>query len=238
MKKQRLIPLIAPLLLLLFASCERETGDYPSYVSFVTVEYPDGAPADYYFRFDDGTTAHAGDSRVYYAAEGRDSCRAVIYFNLLPETSPGFDRNIALYGVVDILSKEVETASTEAELTALGEDAIGVRSAALRGGWLDIYYYFPSAGIGAKHRLSLVDNRTASPSDGLREGYTYLEFRQNANGDTSGPLQNSDYVSYRLGDYDPARTGARGICLRVTPPDKPGSVNYLYIEPETTGSAQ
>lgn len=235
-KKQRLLPFFSALLLC--AACERETGDYPSYYSFVTVECPEEAPADYYFRFDDGQTAHPGETRVYYDATERAGHRAVIYFNLLPEPEPDFDHNIVLYGVADILSKEVETADTETELATLGDDPVGIHKAILRGGWLDIHYYFPSAGTGAKHRLSLVDNRTTQPPADLREGYTYLEFRQNANGDTSGPLRTSDYVSYRLGAYDPSVTGARGICLRVVPPDLlGGTVNYIYIDPEPDATA-
>lgn len=220
--------------LLLGVACDKVESDYPSYVSFVTVHVPEESPSDYYFRFDNQQTAWPGNkSRVMYNSNEKDGHRAIIYFDYLAQAVPGYDCNIDLYSVMDILSKEVEVAETTDDILELGDDRIGVSEACIRGGWLDLYYYYPTDGHATtRHRLSLVDNRTANPPADMPSEYLYLEFRQNADGDTSGFSMVRNYVSYRLGDYDPTTTGHKGICLRVAEPGPEGKVTYLYIEPK------
>lgn len=217
---------------LLAGACDKVESDYPSYLSFVTVQVPEDSPADYYFRFDNQQTAWPGNKeRVMYNSNEKEGRRAIIYFNYLPEEQPGYDYNIDLYSVMDILSKEVEVAETTDDILELGDDRIGVNEACIRGGWLDLYYYYPTDGRGTtRHRLSLVDNRTATPPADMPSDYIYLEFRQHADGDTSGLSIARNYVSYRLGAYDPTTSGKRGICLRVAEPGPEGKVTYLYID--------
>lgn len=232
MKKQLLSPLLLLGLMISGTACDKVESDYPSYLSFVTVQVPEESPADYYFLFDNQQKVWPGNkSRVMYNSNQKDGKRAIIYFDYLSQQQPGYDFNIDLYSVMDILSKEVEVAETTDDILELGDDRIGVSEACIRGGWLDIYYYFPTNGLGtSSHRLSLVDNHTATPPADMPSDYIYLEFRQNADGDTSGLSMSRSYVSYRLGEYDPTVTGHKGICLRVAPHH--GEVTYLYIEPE------
>lgn len=233
MEKQRFIRLLFLFAAALFFSgCDKEESDYPYYFSFATIEVPAESPNDYFFTLDSGLTAFPVDkSRVNYLSSGKDGGRAVIYFNFVAQPDTGFDSHIALYEVMDIQSKEVETAVDNVDIIILGDDPIGVEEARISGGWLDIYYYYPSDGTGtSKHRLSLVDNKTAMPPTDMPEGYTYLEFRQNAGGDTYGHGIIKNYISFRLGDWDPAVSGSKGIYLRVA---NPGSATtYLQIEPQ------
>lgn len=232
MTNRLLIPLLIFVAAILFTGCNKEESDYPSYFSFATLEVPAASPNDYFFTFDSGKTAYPSDkSRVRYLSSGKDGNRTVIYFNFVAQSETDFDSHIALYEVMDIQSKKVETAVDNVDIIILGEDPIGIEEARISGGWLDIYYYYPTDGTGTgKHRLSLVDNKTAMPPADMPEGYTYLEFRQNAAGDTCGHGVVKNYISFRLGDLNPEVSGSKGIYLRVA---NPGSeTTYLKLEPQ------
>ena len=107
MKKQYL--LLSLLCLAAFIpACDKDESDYPSYISFATVAVPAQSSRNYYFVLDDGATVYPSDKdRIMYNANGKNGNRAVIYYNFLASSVPGFDHNIALYDVVDITSKEI-----------------------------------------------------------------------------------------------------------------------------------
>lgn len=211
-------------------ACEKEESDYPSYISFTTVGVFKHSTDKYFFILDDGTTAYPGDSdRVAYNSRGKGGRRAVIYYNFLPQPASGFDRNIALYDIVDIPSKSIVTADNEVEVLVLGNDPIGVDEASISGRWLDIscYYHVPPT-VFDHSKISLVDNQTVTPPADMPEGYTYLELRLNTGSKRSGTAIRKTYVAYRLESYAPEFTGSKGIYLKVTPPD--GDTKYLKLD--------
>lgn len=214
----------------LLTTCDKDETVYPTLVSYATIVVPATSRLNYHFILDDGAKAYADNkSRLDYDSSGKNGKRVVIYYNLLPQAPAGYDCSLSLFDVGDILSKEVEVAKSQQDLVCMGYDPIGIEKARISGGWLDIQYYYPAEYIGKEqHRLSLVDNQTVRPPADMPPGYTYLEFRQNAGGDPSGQKLYKNFISYRLGSYDPAVTGSKGIYLRVAAPY--GQTTYLLLE--------
>lgn len=225
---------------LLLTACSDDESDYPQYAAYVTVVVPAPGPlayADapaYYFLSDEGDKIAAGDvSRIgRYKTENeegvsKDGKRAFIYFNYINQPLPGFDDNVALYQIVDILSKNVEVATTQEEVTAAGDNAMSLEEAKIRGEWLDIAFsLFTSK--DAKHKMTLLDNKTVTAPADMPADYQYLEFRQNADG-INGSYRAQGYVSYKLGDdYHPAKTGKKGLYIRVNTIGD--AVKYYKIE--------
>lgn len=225
---------------LLLTACSDDESDYPQYGAYVTVAVPTPAPtayADapaYYFLSDEGDKIAAGDvSRIRkYETQNeegvsKDGNRAFIYFNYINQPLPGFKYNVALYQIVDILSKDVEIATTSEQVTAAGDDAMSMEEAEIRGEWLDITFSLFTTKI-AKHKMSLLDNQTATAPADMPADYQYLEFRQNADG-INGSYRANGYVSYKLGDdYHPAKTGKKGLYIRVNTIGD--AVKYYKIE--------
>ncbi len=229
MKKQYLI---LPFLCLaaILTGCEKGENDYPSYISFTTVGVPEN-PDHYFFILDDGTTVYPGDKeRIMYNANGKNGNRAVIYYKFLAQPVMGFDRNIALYDVVDLTSKDISTADNTSTLLTLGDAPVGVEEARISGGWLDVCCYYPTHNMASSsdYKISIVDNQTVPPPADMPEGYTYLELRLKTN-DTAPALNiRKSCISYRLGPYGPESTGGKGLYLRVVPPD--GDTTYLQLD--------
>ena len=230
MKKQYL--LLSLLCLAAFIpACDKDESDYPSYISFATVAVPAQSSRNYYFVLDDGATVYPSDKdRIMYNANGKNGNRAVIYYNFLASSVPGFDHNIALYDVVDITSKEIVMADNAGSLLTLGDSPVGIDEARSSGDWLDICCYYPAqnATSSAENRISLVDNRTVQPPTEMPQGYTYLELRLKTNGETSPLNIRRSCISYRLGEYGSASTGGKGLYLKVVPPD--GEPTYLQLD--------
>lgn len=155
-----------------------------------------------------------------YNANGKNGNRAVIYYNFLASSVPGFDHNIALYDVVDITSKEIVMADNAGSLLTLGDSPVGIDEARISGDWLDICCYYPAqnATSSAENRISLVDNRTVQPPTEMPQGYTYLELRLKTNGETSPLNIRRSCISYRLGEYGSASTGGKGFTSRSCRP--------------------
>lgn len=215
-------------------ACDKGESDYPSYISFATVEISTRPSQNYFFVLDDGTTVYPSDTnRIMYNANGKNGNRAVIYYNFLTQPASGYDHNIALYDVVDITSKDIATADSAGALLTLGDAPVGIDEARISGDWLDVccYYYSTQNTTSASdYKISLVDNRTVMPPADMPEGYTYLELRLKTNDTASGLGVRRSCISYRLGSYDPALTGSRGIYLKVLPPS--GEPTYLQLDYE------
>lgn len=222
---KRFAPLLLVLLTLMFQACNDSDGDYARYWTVATV-HPLGG-SDYYFTTDRDRSIYPGDKSRIAAYEAVEGQRAFIWFDHLTEPAEGYDYNVVLYNIENILTKEVETATTLAELDQMGDDPIQMVGWQLGGGYLTLQVAFRSLG-GTPHILHLVNNE-ASIAEEAPEGYVGLEFRHDAQGDSEGRY-GYGYVSFRLGDFDPLATGRKGIYLRTRTPD--GDVKYISIEPE------
>ncbi len=205
----------------IMTACFDSNGDYPRYRPvWTTVHTLDNA--DYYFEHNSGETLYPGDkSRVggYEATEGQ---RAIIAFNLLPEPAEGYDYNIALYSIRDILTKDPVTVTTQEQLDEIGDDRISILETQIGGGYLDIYF---ALNAGSKHVLNLIVNQVDTPQS--LEGYTTVEFREKATDAVEGYTQEG-YVSFRLGDLDPAVSGSKGLYIRFK--NLNGNIEYHKAE--------
>lgn len=214
---------------LVLVSCNKnKNGDYYDYMGIMTVTVDDNT---FYFTDNSGETYFPGDvTRFKYSTvdgegDSKDGRRVYVFFSFLSREAEGYDYNIALYGVDDILSKEVEVATTEEEVEAAGDDRIVITDALLGNEWLDIKYTIATS-YGSTHKLTLLDNQTAEVPEDMPANYQYLELRQDA--DISGYEYDSGLVSYRLDGYSPAITGKEGFYVRIR--DLEGSVKYVSIK--------
>lgn len=200
--------------MLLCVSCNINDNDYdePQWSSYVTVAT---AGNSFYFVDDSGEKIYPGDvSRIgAYDTDGKDGKRAYIFFNYLRDNVDGFSSNIALYKVIDVLSKDVEVAKTGEDIKEAGDDPLTIDQMKIRGEWLDINFSLFTERY-ARHKMTLMDNSMAEPPANMPSGYQYLELRQNA-GDANKYYMGSGNVSYKLNGYHPSVTGKKGLYIRV-----------------------
>lgn len=236
--------LTAAAALLAFASCSMgKDGDYyTEYYVYATLDV-DGD--SYSFTDDDGETyypgAVSGNARTYKTTDtdgnSKDGKRVFIRFNMLTEKKEGFDYNIAVFYIEDILSKAVEVAETAADVEAAGDDRMTIHKAVFQGEWFTIAFQLRHS-YNALHKITLMDNKTATPPKDMLDNYPdyqYLEFRQLAeNMEGTGSLADG-IASFWLGDeYHPAKTGKKGFYIRVMNLD--GHEEYFRFEYSKTGS--
>lgn len=228
---KRFALLLVATLTLTLQGCNDSDGDYARYWAVATV-HPLGEN-NYYFTTDSNRSIYAGDKSRIIAYEPVEGQRAFIWFNYLPVAFEGYDYNVELYKIENILTKEVETVTTPTDLALMGDDPIQLVGWQLGGGYLTLQFAFRSQGF-TTHVVHLVNNE-ATTGEEAPEGYVGLEFRHNARKDLDG-LYGYGYASFRLGDFDPQTTGRKGIYLRTRTPE--GDVKYISIEPETTGTGR
>ncbi len=211
--------------LAIFGSCNNSSDNGPSakYVGYATLvtdgftySFMDDAGENYYV----ANTQYLGDySTTNSEGVSKDGNRVVIWYDYADVEPPmGFDHSLTMFGIYDILSKDVEVATTATEVAAAGDTQITVTSMNLSGNWLDIVFN-AYTGPGFEHKLTLLDNQTVTPPADMPAGYTYLEFRHDdGNGDalSSATTIGEGYVSYRLSDkYNPAISGSGGLYIRI-----------------------
>ncbi|KAA6320777.1 hypothetical protein EZS27_029492 [termite gut metagenome] len=164
--------------------------------------------SDYYFGLDDGDTMYPVDKSHVPNYKAKDEQRAFVYFDLTEKEVEGYDYNIRVFGIEDILTKNI-IPLTEETADSIGDDKINVVSIRLTKEYLTIQFQFLGTNNPNKlHMLNLVQNLTIE-EDGE---YLNLEFRHNAYGDA--PLQlGENYVSFKLDDTLIAEK--KGVNVRV-----------------------
>lgn len=216
-------------------SCSKDSDnyDYPRFGAFVVVNVDDGF---YYFTGDDGETYYPTDiTRIgHYSAKERDGKRSYIYFNMLPEKKEGYDYNIALYAVENILSKTVETAENDEQLAEFGDDQVRIEAAKISDKWLDVTFSLMNQ-RDSEHKMTLFDNKTAEVPADMPADYQYLEFRHKAINYHYGELR-TGIASYDLGDYHPSVTGKKGLYIRFK--NLRGNVEYATIKFEPSSNEE
>lgn len=227
MKKLHLFLPAALLIAVLAVACDDDhTSDYPTEAAMITLRTIDeSAPekAPYYILFDNGQKGYPSETYVtgYKPDDGQ---RAIVSYRPVERKPEGYDLGMRIYNIDEVLTKEV-VRLTEENIDEVGDDRIDILNAWVSGGYCNILFRFVTNG-SERHLLNLIENTTSAP-DAPQDGYTDLEFRQNAFGDTSGYLYRG-YVSFRLGDYDPAATGGKGVRIRYTALD--GKEETLKLE--------
>lgn len=207
----------------ILTSCNDSDGDYPGYQPIWTTVHTIGL-SDYYFTHNNGETLYPSDKSRIGAYEATEGQRAIIAFNILPEPIAGYNHNIALYGIRNILTKDPVTVTTEEQLKEIGDDNIQILDTQVGGGYLDIYF---AATESSNHTLNLIVNKVDDASATAPEGYTAVEFRQSA-ADQISVYAKEGYVSFRLGELDPAVSGSKGLYIRFK--NLSGNIEYLKAE--------
>ena len=117
--------LIAAIAVTAFTSCNDDDGGEPLRTLITTVRTLDGG--DYYFQRDNGEKLYPSDKTRVPDYKGKERQRAIIWFNLLKESVPDYDYNIALYAVDEIFTGKAQVVNTAEELEALGTAKTGFK---------------------------------------------------------------------------------------------------------------
>ena len=219
MKKFKLFLLAAVAVLPVLQSCNDSDVEGADSMALVTILNPGGLSGTFYFKADNGQTLYPSQFAVPTGGYNpEDGQRAFIYYSLLEEKSQQYDYNIKLYGISEILTKDVEemNESNEAEF---GDEPIEL----VKLSGEDKFDCLISAG----HKISLV--RSASADDTEDPDYTLLELRHKPDdmgSDTS--VARSSMASFKLNSYDPAVTQKKGLKIRYK--DFDGNLRTALID--------
>ena len=172
--------LIAAMAVFAFTSCNDDTdGDYPRYTPLITTVRTIGgeegeASADYYFQRDNGEKLYPSDKTRVPDYKGKERQRAIIWFNLLKESVPDYDYNIALYAVDEIFTGKAQVVNTAEELEALGTAKTGFKDSKelfnLSKEWLTFYALY-AVRDNSKHTFTLAVDKSGT-----------TEFKESAEG--------------------------------------------------------
>ena len=210
--------LIAAMAVLAFTSCNDDTdGDYPRYTPLITTVHTIGgeageASADYYFQRDNGEKLYPSDKTRVPNYRGKERQRAIIWFNLLKESVPDYDYNIALYAVDEIFTGKAQVVNTAEELEELGTAKTGFKEGMfnLSNEWLTFYALY-AANDNSKHTFSLaVDKSGTTEFKESAEGYLDVFTQSMA---LAGGYDCGFYVSFDLTDIAAELEGMKGINL-------------------------
>lgn len=209
--------LAIPVLLPVLQSC-LDDDDSPS-ESFVisTVNVPNPESKDFYFTLDDGKKMFPGDTKELGSYQLIDGQRAFVIFNEMDQKVEGYDYNIQVKRIKDILTKDIITLNDE-NVKEVGDDKINSTYM-----WItqDLKYltiefqYLGTHNEDKKHFLNLVINELETkPTENPDNDYIELEFRHNAEGDTPYRLDEG-YVSFKLDEIKEQMKGKKGLKIRV-----------------------
>lgn len=160
-----------------FSSCNSKT-DEPSKYALVTIREFSG-PYPYIGILDNNQKMYFGNVRGTYSAN--DGQRAIVYFNELEESVPGFDINADIYYISNILTKNTVTLR-EQQLDTLGTSPISITRAWIGGGYMNIEYAVAISPYSSKVSfINLVDNRLLYPDQD--DDYYKLQLRHKRDDD-------------------------------------------------------
>lgn len=209
-----------------FSSCNDSDGDYASSWAFASVETL--ANNDYYFVLDDDKTVYPSDKSRIGGYTPQDEQRVILFFNLLKTGVPGYDYNIALYGVREIYTGKIQIVTTQEELDELPDAKTSYFGSRLNSNYLNVGIGFSASDL-SKHKFLLVRNDvTQIDPDNKKEGYLNLELRHDAGSDTGGYSYDDRYVSFKLEQFKEDLEGMSGIILRMN--TRQNGVIYLKID--------
>ena len=174
---------------------------------------------DFYFTLDDGKTMFPSNPQGMEAKEYENGQRAFVIFNKLDEPINGYDYNIQVKRIQEILTKEIVTID-ENENT---EEKIGDNNINTTYMWITQdnkyltieFQYYGTHTEDKKHFLNLVINPSdEQPTADSDNDYINLEFRHNNEGDYPENL-GEGYVSFKLDKIKDQIEGKKGLRIRV-----------------------
>ena len=159
---------------------------------------------DFYFTLDDGKTMFPSNGNGWISDKNKDGQRAFVIFKELEEPVKGYDYNIQVREIKEILTKEIVTMG-EGENTEerIGDDKINSTYMWITQDkkYLTIeFQYYGTHSEDKKHFLNLViNNKDAEPA---------------ADGDTADRL-GEGYISFKLDKIQDQMKGKKGLRIRV-----------------------
>lgn len=202
-------------------SCNDSDVEGADSMALVTILNPGGLSGTFYFKADNGQTLYPSQFAVPTGGYNpEDGQRAFIYYSLLEEKSQQYDYNIKLYGISEILTKDVEEMNESnedefgdepIELVKLsGEDKFDCLISA---GYFTCSFQIKVTG-SEKHKISLDSKRFGGRyrRPRLHAARTAPQTRRHGIQDT--PVARSSMASFKLNSYDPAVTQKKGLKIR------------------------
>ena len=215
MKKLRfyLVAVILTVLTMpMLQSCLDDDNDYRNTLFTIgTLEIIDGK--DYFFNLDDGDKMYPSDTAYIHNYELVNGQRVFIHFLPLEEDKPGYEYNVKLIQLENILTKDI-IPLTEETADSIGNDRINVAELWITGNYLNIeHQFFHSDNPDKKHMLNLVINQTSEAPE-PDEDYINLEFRHNAYNDEQR-TPGWGVVSFKLDEIEKQLEGKKGLKILV-----------------------
>ena len=174
---------------------------------------------DFYFTLDNGKTMFPSNPQALGNKEYENGQRAFVIFNKLDEPVHGYDYNVQIKRIQEILTKEIITMDGyENTEEKVGDNHINATYMWITQDhkYLTIeFQYYGTHQNDKKHYLNLVINPsdTESTTDGNND-YIDLEFRHNHEGDYPERL-GEGYVSFKLDKIKEQIEGKKGLRIRV-----------------------
>ena len=111
---------------------------------------------EYFFNLDDGDKMYPSDTTYIHNYTVENNQRVFIHFLPLEEDIPGYDYNVKLIQLENILTKDI-IPLTEETADSIGNDRINATSLWITGNYLNIeHQFFHSNNPDKKHMLNLV----------------------------------------------------------------------------------
>lgn len=223
MKKFKFIAFIFAIMtaMPIFQSCLDD--DSPSDLLVVsTINMISQDSKDFYFTLDDGKKMYPSNGQGWAGTDFVDGQRAFVIFSELEEPVNGYDYNIQVKQIKEILTKDIVTMGEEENTEEnIGDDKINATYMWINKDkkYLTIeFQYYGTNSEDKKHFLNLVVNNPVSASTANEEDeedeYINLEFRHNRKGDYPQSL-GEGYVSFKLDKIKEQMEGKKGLRIRV-----------------------
>ena len=168
---------------------------------------------EYFFNLDDGDKMYPSDTTYIHNYTVENNQRVFIHFLPLEEDIPGYDYNVKLIQLENILTKDI-IPLTEETADSIGNDRINATSLWITGNYLNIeHQFFHRNNPDKKHMLNLVINE-ASTGENDKPDYVNLEFRHNAYNDSQLTL-GTGLASFKLDNIAEQLKEKKGLNIRV-----------------------
>ncbi|WP_294631126.1 NigD-like protein [uncultured Bacteroides sp.] len=224
MKKLKFIAFIFAVMtaMPIFQSCLDDDNSPSDLLVISTINTTSADSKEFYFTLDDGKKMYPGNAQSWSNADFADGQRAFVLFNKLEEPINGYDYNIQVKQIKEVLTKDIVIMDEEENNEEkIGNDKINATYMWITKDkkYLTIeFQYYGTHREDKKHFLNLVVNPpTSTPSadeDSGEDEFINLEFRHNSEGDSPQTL-GEGYVSFKLEEIKEQMKGKKGLRIRV-----------------------
>lgn len=220
MKKLKSIAFIFAILMTMptFQSCLDDDNGPADVLAVSTIYQISPDSKDFYFTLDNGEKMYPNNFRGWSGKEIEDGQRAFVIFNELEQPVNGYEYNIQVKQIKEILTKDIVTMGDEdVNEETVGDDKINATYMWINKDRNYLTIEFQYLGTHSKdkmHFLNLVINDAAPTADADDDKYIDLEFRHNDEDDSPDHL-GEGYVSFKLDKIKERMEGKDGLRIRV-----------------------